>query len=396
MKKIVCVLHGITDKPLLDLGGLTPLQKANTHHLDILAQRGKCLAVAPPGFGGFETALLNLLGVNDELESIAQGPLEAYSMGYVLTPDQTAFSLRFVSIGQGVVVDVSDSLLSGHEGKLFCKDLNVALGSLGCHFLYLKGSRAVLVSEHPAVKAALDQPYCNPMKAVGKTWKSLLPGKSNAELRELLEKVFLILEKHEVNELKFDLEERPANGLILYNGGKKPVLEPSSQLMDYSRVLLHTASPVSIGVGRMLKIETMKLPPEKRKYEHLINLLGKLDEIFAEKDTLVIEVDHLWNSTYKGELLEKVKGIEWLDRYVIKHLMHYCTFNNCQLTVLPLRNTEISTAELLPGDVPAVVYSQDQKANNSMVFEEKMLEKISQRIPMGELLQEKVEMQRAG
>lgn len=387
MKKIICLLNGLTDLPLQDLNGVTPLQKANCQTLDFLASKGSCLAVKPPGFGGMETALLNLFGVSEGLEEVSQGALEAYSLGYVLTPYQQAFSVRFASIGEGVVVDVSDSLLSGHEGKLLCSDLNASLGSEGCYFLHLGASRAVLLSEHPCLNRALDKVYRNPLSVVGKRWESFFPGeKLDKDLLALMEKIFSLLAQHEVNEIKGDLEESLVNGLLIYNGGAKPMLSPFTPSMDPSRVLLQTMLSSSMGVARLLGVETLQLSPEKKKYEHLIYLLAKLDDIFKQKDVLVIDIAHLWHSTYMGELLDKVKGIEWLDRYFLKHLADYCVDNLCQLIVLPTKNTEIRSGEFLPGDVPCVEFSWKSNSRESHVFDEYLVGKVKERLSLSELL----------
>lgn len=386
MKKIICILHGLTDAPLRDLGGLTPLQKAHCKYLDTLAQRGRCVIVSPPSIGGLETAFLNMLGLKKGLDAIAQGPLEAYSLGYVLTPDQLAFSVRFISMGEDIVVDVSDSLLSCCEGKKLCRDLNVELGNLGCHFLHLKGPKAVLLIENPAFRSVFPQSYSNPIKAIGKRWDSLLFGeKRNEEVYSLMKRIFDILSHHEVNELKMDFEEVPANGLLIFNGGSKPDISLSPGCIDLSKVQLYTTSPESIGLARMLKMDAFKWAPEKRKYEHLIMILGKLDNIFLEKDILIIEVHHLWNSTYNGDLLEKVKCIEWLDRYVIKHLMYYCDVHDRQLTILPLRHSNINMGELLFGNVPAVVFSNLHKGREAHSFDENLLELPLEKSPLADL-----------
>lgn len=387
MKKIICILHGLTDSPLQDLGGITPLEKANCHYLDTMAKKGECLAVIPPKFGGFETAFLNMLGIQDNLDTIAQGPLEAYSLGYVLTPNQVAFSVRFISMGEDVIIDVSDSLLTADEGKLLSRDLNKELGKSGCHFFHLRDSRAVLVSEHPAFCRAINQCYRNPLEALGKRWDDVLPGgKKDHAMYSLVKKISSVLSKHEINGLKMDLEEPLVNSIMVFNGGAKPKLSSLPVELDPSRIQIYTTSSASLGVARMLGISAFQWPSEQKKYEHLITLLGKLEEIFSQKDVLIIEVHHLWKSTYNGELLEKVKGIEWLDRYVVKHLMNFCSSNDCQLTVLPLKQTNIRGAELLPGPVPAVLFSGKHKRENQIAFSEEMVNQTSKQVLLSNLL----------
>lgn len=359
MKTIVCLLHGLSDEPLQDLGGLTPLQKANCHYLDSLVRKGNPLVMQTPQYGGFETAFLKMLGIQEELDSLAQAALEAYSLGYVLTPTQVAFSLRFVTLGQDVVIDASDQLLSDHEGKRLCSDLNAHFGNWACHFLHLQGPEAVLLCEHELLQALPKKPSYNPLKAIGKQWIELMMESKEGGGPSLLLEIQRFLQNHELNELKVDLEESQANGFLLFNGGAKIAFSPENLAFQTAKMQIYTRCSKTLGIAKMLDIDAFQWPKEKRKYEHLIKLLGKLDDIFARKDVLIMESHQLWDSTYHGSLLDKVKGIEWLDRYVVKHLYHFCQTRDCQLFVLPLRHSSIKSGQILHGEVPAIFFSND-------------------------------------
>ncbi len=382
MKSIVCLVHGLTDVALKDLGGLTPLQKAHIPSFDSLAQQGKTLSVLPPDKGGLDSALMAFLGKETSALYPSQGALEAYSLGYVLTPNQTAFSLRFVSMGQDTVIDVANDLLSDHEGKLLCRDLNMALGSQGCYFLHLKGPRAVLVSEFSCVPDALLSSNFNPLKAVGKRWQETVKG---SQLQEMMTAAFEILEKHEINALKEDLEESSVNGFLLFDGGGRASGDKHSLIPEKN--LLYTTSHSSLGLARLLNLNTLRWAPEQNKYEHLLLLMAKLESIMKETDFFCIEIHHLWKSTYKGELLEKVKGLEWLDRFVLSPLKSYCEQTETQLTLLPLKHTDIRSAAWLPGSVPAVVYNPKELTNHTVTtFDEMLLEKSKKKISLQNLL----------
>lgn len=372
-KTIVCLLHGLSDEPLKDLGGLTPLQKASCFYLDSLVQKGKPIVMQTPSFGGFETAFLRMLGIQEGLDSLAQAALEAYSLGYVLTPTQLAFSLRFVSLGQNVVVDVSDHLLSDHEGKRLCSDLNSHFAAWACHFLHLKGPEAVLLCEKSLLQSMPKKPSYNPLKAIAKNWVDLLMEEKGACLPSLLREIQAFLQRHELNELKLDLEEAQANGFLLFNGGSKLAFAPEQLKLQAKNVQIYSRCSKTLGIAKMLDIDVFQWPKEKQKYEHLIKLLGKLDDVFSRKDVLIIEAHQLWDSTYHGSLLDKVKGIEWLDRYIIKHLYHFCQTRDCQLFVLPLRHSSIQSGQILSGDVPAIFFSNQFEGSDISKFDESML-----------------------
>ncbi|MDE5923620.1 MAG: phosphoglycerate mutase, partial [Muribaculum sp.] len=65
MKHIIILGDGMADEPVESLGGLTPLEAADTPAMDRLARAGRSgmLATVPPGFHpGSEIANMGVLG----------------------------------------------------------------------------------------------------------------------------------------------------------------------------------------------------------------------------------------------------------------------------------------------------------------------------------------------
>lgn len=354
MKKLICFLNGLTDVSLDDLGGKTPFEKAHHPFLDSLTKQGAMKNVAVPSHSvygaSFERSFLSLLGIEEKSGECSRGPLEAYSIGYSLSPQQAAFSVRFVAAGQGVVVDVTDQLLSDNECKLFCKDLNREFGKEGLHFLPLQGSRAVLLTTHPALHSGANEVSLSPSEVVGKPWWELQPTK---EARGLLERFSAFLAAHEINALRTELEEQPVNAIWLSEGGKKPSwADGRSSFLQEKRIILHTTSPAIRGIAKCLKIPLWQLPEERQKFDQLLFMLGQLDEIFDEYDVAMIELLQLWDSTYKGDLLEKIKTIEWLDRNWLAPLYEWSQARKASLSLLPLANSDIRKGKVIGGSVP--------------------------------------------
>ncbi len=295
MSEVLCLIPGLIDVPLEDLGGLTPMQKAPTPTLDSLPLE-EVISETP---GGFESAFLKLLGVGN-LEEGARGPLEAASLGFSLAPHQRAFSARLLSSGEGVIVDVSDQLLSDEEGRAFFK----ALPGL---FLPLGGPRAVYITSNKEIE---EQRECNPIALQGSPWKSRLPESLAHSFEEALV-------AHEINELRFDLEERPVNGVLLSEGGAAPAW---SVQPEYADTLLCTSSAVMHGAARSVGMQIWRLPLEERRFDNIALLLKELPERLKRHSTVILDLPYLWQSTYEGNLREKVKSIEWLDRHFLAPL----------------------------------------------------------------------------
>jgi len=80
-KALIIVLDGLGDRPVAELDGLTPLEKANTPFFDNLASKGICAMVDPlvPGVPvSTHTGMALLMGLTpNDTANLARGPVEA-------------------------------------------------------------------------------------------------------------------------------------------------------------------------------------------------------------------------------------------------------------------------------------------------------------------------------
>ena len=102
MKYIILLGDGMSDEPIGELDGKTPLQAAKTPHMDKLAQQGIIgLAETVPAefHPGSDVANLSVFGYDPASCYTGRSPLEAASMGVDLGPDDVAFRLNLVTLG---------------------------------------------------------------------------------------------------------------------------------------------------------------------------------------------------------------------------------------------------------------------------------------------------------
>jgi 2,3-bisphosphoglycerate-independent phosphoglycerate mutase len=327
MEQLTFLLPGLSDGPLNDLQGLTPLQKADTPTLDAMQRT----TVIPPESGGFETALLWLLDAQPS-EDVSLGPLEAAALGFRLAPHQIAYRLRLISAGEGAIVDVSDGLLSDAEGKSFCRAINAAFGREGIHVVHASGPNGVWITTRPEFVEM--HAGMNPITLEGVPWKELFP------LPDLADRMEALLTEHPINELRIDLEERPVNGILLSEGGTLTQWE-----LEAAGKRVVASSPLFRGVARTAGVRLTIPPTEKRRLDALPWML---EQIKCSMDhTLLVEVPYLWQSTYEGNLREKVKTIEFLDKNLIAPAQTFAE----HVTVHPLRHTDITLGRTLPGPI---------------------------------------------
>ncbi len=357
---ILCLLNGLIDAPLEDLGGKTPLEAASTPHLDKITHEGRVSYVTPPHCGGHETALLAALSGRSPLQSLARGPLEAYAIGRPPLDGEVAFSFSLVSIGQDTVVDVAENLISDHEGKKLCEELSAAWADRGVLFLSLGGSKGVAVGSSRGLREAcalsLSMP---PGEMLGKSWsKKLQSYQPSSTLTSFFEEMQALLQRSDVNALREDLEERPVNGLLLFQGGERPDFTTARESFGERQAALYSSDFASQGLARACGLEEIVLPHEKKKYDHLQKIAEDIASMVEAHPFLVIESYHLWQSTQTGRLLEKIKTIEYLDRKLIGPLFDFAKATPCKLLIRPLRQCDIRTGSLIAGQVPLITYSR--------------------------------------
>lgn len=131
MKHIIVLGDGMADEPCDELGGMTPLEAADTPTLDRIAREGRCglLSTVPAGFHpGSEIAHLSLLGYDVASVFEGRGSLEAASMGIPIGDDEMALRCNLICINpDGTIKNHSAGHISTEEAAELIDFLNERL-----------------------------------------------------------------------------------------------------------------------------------------------------------------------------------------------------------------------------------------------------------------------------
>ncbi|MBS0622586.1 MAG: hypothetical protein JSR80_06475 [Verrucomicrobia bacterium] len=329
MEEITLLLTGLFDEPLEDLGGLTPYEVAYHATLDWMESEGRVVPFFPPDNKGESGSLISLWGAQGEA---AEGPLWAKARGIALE-GKSAYCGRFVAAGQGTIVDVADELVSGAEGAHLCS----LLSGEGVTFCHLQGPLFVLlVSGSPS-----HTPLLSPSEMVGRLWVELLP----SGLERQISSRMAVLTEDELNELRLEMGQEPINALYLWGGGDGITLHAPQRLA----ATLCTSRPLLQGAALALNMKLGAAPPSALLES--LTFLKQLDQT----GSLYLDLPYLWQSTYKGDLREKIKRIEWLDRQFIAPLLDACVGKK-RLRVMPLCRTSMRLGKVLPGGVRQICF----------------------------------------
>lgn len=372
MKSIVVLIPGLFDKPLKELQGSTPVEKANCEVLDEISQRGQWVRVQPPK-GGLEHSLLELFGLESGKTHLSVSSLEVYNKGYPFKPNQCSFLFQFISKYEDQVVCMdSTSLLREEELELFCKDINETFGSW-IHCIALGQSQGVCI-----INESFDQTvsFFYPKDYEGKAYIDLLhPFFKQKRRLEQLNSIFDFLDRHPLNQVRRDFEERVANALFFYEEGS-PLIAITSKKF-YERFCLYSSQSSSRGLARLLSIENLKVA-SKGFFGYLPLLMEEVKEALTSHQTLFLEFHEVLESTLAGKLLEKIKRIEYIDRHVLAPLYQLCNEQGIQLIVTPLKQTNIVEKKLEEGAVPWIIYNPKHKKSIEpiLAFKEKEMDRI--------------------
>ncbi len=358
MKSIFCIIHGITDSHLMDLNGKTPLQKANSPVLDGLANKGEILRVKGLDTLRLEDAWLSFFGGGD-YKKCKKGPFQALSLGYTLTKAQKAFSCQFISSVEGIISDISETLINENEAKMLCSALNQSLKDLDCYFIHLRQAECIMIVNRQLFEENQEDEEVRelePLQTLGLLWRDLLP-KEKMNSHRLFQRIHEVLSQHEINLLKEDLNEAPVNAMLISEGGTNEDVERCLQGINLTdeKWFWYTPFASSIGIAKKIGIHPFHLKYEEKKFsfveEIFLSLASALDQ-----GNVIIELDYLWKSTQKGDLLEKIKTIEWLDKHFIELIKKLADKSQVQVCILPLMHSDIRKGVFSKKEFPCLVY----------------------------------------
>src|SRR6266513_2760030 len=131
MKYAIVIPDGCADEPQESLGGQTPLQAADTPHMDALARAGvvgRSNNVPKPLTPASDVATLSLFGYDPLKVYTGRAPLEAAAMGIALGPNDWAIRCNLVTIEDEVMRDFTAGHIGNEEGKALIASVQEALG----------------------------------------------------------------------------------------------------------------------------------------------------------------------------------------------------------------------------------------------------------------------------
>ncbi|MBM3308987.1 MAG: cofactor-independent phosphoglycerate mutase [Candidatus Altiarchaeales archaeon] len=382
MKYIVIVGDGMSDRPLKELNGKTPLEVACKPNMDYIAANGnsgllRTIFKDLPADSG--VANLSVLGYDPHKYYPGRGALEAMNMNIKLGVNDVALRCNTVTVKDGLLADYSAGHITSGESEKLIEYANKKLGNKFVSFHPGVAYRHVLVLKSKYSQDVECQP---PHNIVGqKVDKNLVKPLSRKakETAVLLNDIMLksreILEEHAVNAKRVKAGKNPANMLWPWGPGKKPQM-PSFKKMFGVEGSIISAVDIIKGIGRVMGLEVINVPGATGYLD--TNYEGKADaalKSLEKKDFVFIHIESTDESGHEGNIEHKIRAIEDIDTRVIGRILSNIS-GDYTIGILPDHATPISVRMHTDDSVPFAIYSTREKKKDSVkVYSEKEAKK---------------------
>ena len=392
MKYLILLGDGMADYKIPELGDKTPLQYARTPNMDYLASNGEIgLAwTVPEGFPpGSDVANLSAMGYDPKTCYSGRSPLEAYSMGILMSETDVSFRTNLVTLSeepeqyeQKTILDHSSDEITTAEAKELIEEINKHLSTEEMQFFPGISYRHLLIWGNGHLDMELTPPHDIPGRCIA---EYLPKGPNSQALYDMMKKSYAILNNHPVNQNRRKNNLRPANSIWFWGEGKKPAMENFHDMYGLNGSVI-SAVDLIMGIGKCAGMDVVKV--EGATGGTHTNFRGKalaaLEELRNGKDFVYIHVEAPDEAGHRGELNTKIKTIEEIDEKMLSVLLPGLEeFDDYKIMLLPDHPTPLAIRTHTKDPVPFVILRKGMKKQNNTTYCEDDAAKSDLKFPAG-------------
>lgn len=324
MRHVLLVIPGMSDAELGALQGRTPLEAARTPFLDEFAGSGRLGSLWFPEVGvpsGSVVGIPALLGYDARALALRRGPLEAAGLGIGLHPRDVALRLNFISTFRGTLADTRAGHVSDREARVLLQalrrietslDIEIYLGSGYRHLLVIRGG------------AGLEFATIPPQEVLGRSLRDFYPSGRDAEpLIKFLDAAARLLKEHDVNAVRIDLGENPADAVWLWGEGVDQAVPPFQSLHGLRGAMV-AAAPLVRGLAAKAGMSHPEI--EGATAEQGTCFASKWQaaaRLLADHDLVMIHVAAANEASRAGSAAGKVEALEQIDEHLVGPMLEW-------------------------------------------------------------------------
>lgn len=379
MKYIIILGDGMSDEPLENYGGKTPLQMAKKPHIDWLAKHGKSglfTTVPKTMHPGSEIANMAVLGYDVEKVFEGRGVLEAASMGVVIQPGDLALRCNLLTIENEKIKNHSGGHISTNEAAELIHFLNEKLGNEKIRFYPGVSYRHLLV-----IKNGIKLLNCTPPHDVtGTPFREVLVqsrSKAANETAELLNELITesqkLLENHPVNINRKKIGKEPANSIWPWSPGYKPEMPTLKEMFGIENSAMISAVDLLHGIGVYAGMKIIHVEGATGLYD--TNYEGKAEaaiEALKTNDFVYLHIEASDEAGHEGDVELKTKTIEYLDNRIVKYIIEETgkMKEPVAIAILPDHPTPCALKTHTHDPVPFTIFYPGIEPDNVDIYDE--------------------------
>lgn len=294
-KVILVICDGLGDRPIKDLGNLTPLEAAKTPNMDKLASESECGMMYSLGRGcvpGSDTSHLNILGYDYREYYSGRGTIEVTGVGMKLKEGDVALRGNFSTVDENFII--KDRRAGRIRGVAPLAQALDGIEIDGVTFFVKPGTghRAAIIMRGKGLSSAIidADPHKPdvPVREVTPLDESIEAKHTARILNVFLKKAWEILQKHPLNEERRKKGELLANYLLVRGAGQYKEVPCFKERYAFSGCCI-AGGGLYKGVAAYLGMDVIDVPgatglPDtdiEAKFRAAISNLKKYDFVFV-------------------------------------------------------------------------------------------------------------------
>jgi len=234
-------------------------------------------------------------------------------------PHQLAFTCSFVTVDEDVLADHSAGRIGDKEARVLILSLQEHLATKSVRFHPGQSFRHIML--HTA-EEPLNVETTPPHDVIGHKFGNYIPyGEGSQLLRRIILGSLDMLEKHEINVVRTDLGENPANMIWLWGQGRPPQIQPFQEKYGKTGAMI-SASPLYQGIAKYIGWEHVDVPGATGNVDTDYAAKGKAAiEALGKYDVVLVHVAAPDVASHDGDPLRKVVAIESIDEKILEPVL---------------------------------------------------------------------------
>lgn len=338
-KGVVLIADGLADRPVPALDGQTPLEVADTPHLDQIAAEGQCGLMDPIGPGvraGSDTSHLAILGYDPYAVYTGRGPFEAIGIGLEVRGGDICFRCNFSTL-EGELELEADGRLRGavlvdrraqriSEGTHALAEAldGMEIEDVVCLFKESVEHRAALLLRGPGLGAKVSDvdPHEEGVAPHGAEGAEEASSKTARILNQFVLRAWQILKDHPVNKAREAAGKQPANCVMPRGAGLAPHLQSFQSRYGIAGACVVETGLIA-GIGRYLEMRVPAVPGATGGMDTDELALAKMVlEMLRDHDFVLCNFKGPDLGGHDGDVKSKLRAVQMFDRlagYVREH-----------------------------------------------------------------------------